>query len=263
MRFVVACLILAAPAWAQRAEAPRPDSAQGRTVRLRLVGVFDENTGEPVEGTEVRDYSSGLSAVTTATGTLVLPMLDTTGALLGVKKVGYLPQTLLIGTTTTDTVPLTVTMRKVGQALPAVITTASGRTVRLGPADTIRALFTNGFYERRASSAAPSSAFITGDKLRSTMLVSNARFFGRALCEGNLFIDGAKIGVDARTGMFMKEGVDMFVSPSDVAGIETYYFGEMPASAPHTLDGPGAFSADNAIGSMPGRGCVSMIWLRR
>jgi hypothetical protein len=169
-----------------------------------------------------------------------------------------------------DTTPITMTLIRAGHVLPAVITIGD-RTIVLGKADTVSALLRNGFYERRETGGAPRSAFITGDKLRGTTLLTNARYFGRALCESNVYIDGVKVSSPQRTGgHFLKEGIDQLIDPSEVAGIETYTGGELPAGTTHTMQGPGTFDGGtgaanavaNAAGTLPGSSCVTFIWLR-
>lgn len=252
----------------------KADSTRPR-VRIRLMGVYDGETGDVIEGADVTDMLTGITARTTKTGTVALFFADTSGTLLSIKKIGYQPASLMVATGLGDTVPITTTIMRAGHVLPTVITVGN-RSVKLGPHDTSSVLLKNGFYERRETSSAPRSAFISGDKLRGTSVVSNARFYGRAICESNLFIDGMKISVPRRTGRFMKEGVDALVNTEDIAGIETYTTAEMPSSTTHTTDGAAALdptSGDasgaagnvttNAFGTLAGHGCVTLIWLTR
>ena len=266
----VACLILPTAISAQKAK-PKSDSTQMVHTRMRVLGVFDRQTGEPIEGVEVRDYNSGLSSITTRTGTVALLLEDTLGTLVNIKKVGYTPQTLMVGTGMTDTIPLTIDMLRAGQLLATTIVTADGKSLRLGPADTSKTLLANGFYERRLTSAAPADAFITGDKLRATMLLSDAHYFGRGICEANVFVDGVRVAVEARQGMYTKEGIDAMIDPSEIAGIETYRFSDIPPGMTHSYAGAGAMSATaagadaltvvaNGLNSMTVQGCVTLIW---
>ncbi|MDB4873733.1 MAG: hypothetical protein JWM41_179 [Gemmatimonadetes bacterium] len=246
------------------------DTARAR-VRLRVIGVFDEETGNPLEGADVSDALTGITSRTTTTGTVAVFLGDTTGTLLRIKKVGYQASTVLLGTALRDTSPVTVTMLHAGHALAPVITVGE-RSVRLAPSDTISTLLRNGFYERREAGGAPRFAFVTGDRLRGSSVVTNARFYGRGICESNVYIDGMHFVVPTRTGHFQKEGIDAFVSPFDVAGIETYELGDAPAATLHTGEGAGALgagagfaanSAANAAGTLASAGCVSMIWLTK
>ena len=242
-----------------------PDSAKSR-VRLRVVGVFDEETGAPIEGADVTDLETGVTARTTKTGTMALLFVDTTGTLIKIKKVGYQQSVMAVATGGADTTPVTTMLLHAGHALTPVIVVGN-RSVLLSPSDTVSTLLKNGFYERRLTSAAPSSAFITGDKIAASMVLSDARFFGRPICENNVYIDGLKFTPSKRTGHFLREGIDA-ISPQDIAGIETYSLGEMPINTAHTIDGPQTLSPEaaavaSANASMAGMGCVTMIWLKR
>lgn len=250
--------------------AAKTDSTGTVRAHLRVVGVFDEESGDPLEGVDVTDFFTGITARTTKTGTMALILGDTTGTLVRLKKVGYQPITMPVGTALRDSTPLTVLMLRAGHRLPAVITIGE-RTIELGKGDTVSALLRNGFYERREIGGAPRAAFIAGDRMRGTSLLTNARFFGRPICESNLYIDGVKVTAPRRTGgHFLKEGVDGLVDPLDVAGIETYRSGELPVGTAHTMEGPGTFdpaaaaanAVANASGTMAGTGCVTFIWLR-
>ena len=265
----VAATVLSIAFFAPAAAAQQRDTSMVRT-RIRIVGVFDRQTGEPIDGVEVRDLATGLSALTTRTGTVALLLDDTLGTLVNIKKIGFTPQTIMVGTALKDTIPLTIDMLRAGQLLEKVIVTGDGRTLKLGPYDTVQTLLNNGFYARRATSAAPADAFITGDKLRATMLLSNARFIGRGLCEGNVFVDGVRFPVEERKGLFTHEGIDAMIDPSQVAGIETYQVGDLPPSTTHSFEGSGALAGvasmsaiANGLNSMTSSECVTLIWLKR
>lgn len=249
---------------------PQRDSASAPRVRLRVIGVFDEETGEPLEGVDVTDFFSRITSRTTKTGTTALILSGTGSTLIRIRKVGYQPITLPVRNALQDTTPITTTLIRAGHVLPAVITVGD-RTIVLGKADTVSSLLRNGFYERRETGGAPRSAFISGDKLQGTSLLTNARYFGRAICESNVYVDGIKVSSPQRSGgHFLKEGIDELIDPSQVAGIETYTGAELPAGAPHTMQGPGTFdpgaAAANAVatvaGTLPGNSCVTFIWLR-
>jgi hypothetical protein len=120
--------LTSAAAAGQAPPVPQTKTASApRTVvyRGRLVGVYDMSTGEPIEGAEVRDLLSGLSALTTRTGTLSLFFVDTSGTMIRVRKVGYEAQTMMVSNLLTDTIPLTLTLARSGQMLPTVVTTDS------------------------------------------------------------------------------------------------------------------------------------------
>ncbi len=113
------------PAAQPSADAP-PIALSLPKYRNRLLGVYDEVSGEPLEGLEVRDLMSGLSAMTTATGTVGLFFLPEGGSMVRLRKVGYATQTLTIPISAADTVPITVTMSH-AVVLPTVTTTGKAQ----------------------------------------------------------------------------------------------------------------------------------------
>ena len=207
----------------------------------RIIGVYDDATGRPVEGALVEDALTGWTAQTSATGTVSLFYVDTGGTLLRVKKLGYAPMVFPVKNSERDTIPVTVVLRPV-TALPTAV--IRGRRSR-GPADTVRRLDEVGFYDRRNSSAAPTSAFVTEDRVaRFTRISDVPAITGRPICEGNLYIDGMLItpmsedaGVIIRSRGLGKKPVDFLVWPEAVAAIEFYRPSEMPAEYNRTHAG--------------------------
>ena len=232
--------------------------------RVRVVGVFDAESGEPIEGADVRDATTGLTAQTTRTGTMGLVLLYTTGTVIGIRKVGYQPATMLIGTALADTTPITATLVRAGHVLAAVVVTASGEAIKLGKADTVHTLIDNGFYLRRLTTGAPLSAFVTADRLKTATSIADERFVsGRELCLGNLYVDGIQVHPPPSTGRFRKEGIDAMYDVDNIAGIEIYQHGELPVGATHTMGGAQAFDANSAIGNASDAVCATFIWLKR
>ena len=98
-------------------QAPSPLPAY----RARVLGVFDSQSGMPIEGAEVLDMSSKSSARTTATGTIALVFLPDGGGIVRIQKIGYEPVTQVVEISPDDTVPVTVLMRA-AVTLPTVVT---------------------------------------------------------------------------------------------------------------------------------------------
>jgi hypothetical protein len=92
------------------------------TYRLRVLGVFDSQSGLPVEGAEVTDVFSHTTAVTTKTGTVSLAFLPEGGSMLRVQKIGFKPTTQVVVISPADTVAVTVLLEATVQALPTVVT---------------------------------------------------------------------------------------------------------------------------------------------
>ena len=89
--------------------------------RARVLGVFDSQSGVPIEGAEVLDMSSKSHARTTATGTVALVFLPEGGGVVRIQKIGYEPVTQVVEISPDDTVPVTVLMRA-AVTLPTVVT---------------------------------------------------------------------------------------------------------------------------------------------
>jgi len=100
------------------AQSPTPLPAY----RLRILGVFDSQSGQPIEGAEVIDAFAHVTAVTTRTGTVSLVFLPEGGSMLRIQKIGFKPVTQIVEISRADTVPITVLMEATAQTLPAVVT---------------------------------------------------------------------------------------------------------------------------------------------
>lgn len=97
-------------------------SARLPAYRARLLGVFDANTGEPIEGAQVTDILSKASSLTTKTGTVSLVFLPDSGSVVRVQKIGYQPATMVVKISPSDTVPITMLLNAVATTLPTVVT---------------------------------------------------------------------------------------------------------------------------------------------
>jgi hypothetical protein len=214
------------------------DSAKKRPFIGRILGVFDMSTGEPIDGVEVLDMKTKSWALTTFTGTVALSFVDSAGGIIRLRKVGFEPQMLTV-TNYSDEGAITAVLTRSGVALPAVTTTA--KTVR-GPADTSRKLERNGYYDRRDKLGASPMAFVAGERLDRLITFGDfGKFFGRPVCEGNLYVDGIRVkgmqvgeGLGARGGRIAPGNIrrnlaDQFVDPSSVLAVENYRVGEVPA----------------------------------
>lgn len=100
---------------AQSSATPTPSSITGG----RLLGVFDIDGGAPIEGAEVFDARSGLTATTSATGTVTLTFLANGESILRVRKIGYAAQFIAVFASPKDTASVTVALRRITD-LPAV-----------------------------------------------------------------------------------------------------------------------------------------------
>ncbi len=135
--------LLALSASAASAQAPTPSVQRVPKYRARVLGVFDDASGDPIDSVRVTDVVNGNSSLTTRTGTVSLIFLPDGGSLTRVQKIGYEAQTLMISISPTDTTPVTLVLRRVTQ-LSTVVTKADSAPRYISPA-------LRGFEDRRKS----------------------------------------------------------------------------------------------------------------
>ncbi len=133
--------LLALAATIAAAQAPAAAPTRLAPYRARILGVFDNASGNPIDSVRVTDLLNGTSALTTRTGTVALLFLPDGGSLVRVQKIGYEAQTLAVAISPADTVPLTLTLHRVTELSP-VVSKAQSRYI--SPA-------LRGFEERRKS----------------------------------------------------------------------------------------------------------------
>ncbi len=80
--------------------------------RQRLLGVFDQDSGDPIDSARVIDVKTGTYANTTPTGTVSLVFLPEGGSQVRITKPGYEDLSLSVDIGPTATAPLTLLMKK-------------------------------------------------------------------------------------------------------------------------------------------------------
>lgn len=90
----------------------------------RIIGVYDGDNGDPIVGAEVTDSASGLTAKTTASGTISLAFLATSRSVLRVHAAGYEDLRLDVRLSFADTLPITLVAHRVPR--PSVSTVVPG-----------------------------------------------------------------------------------------------------------------------------------------
>jgi hypothetical protein len=192
---------------------PRDTVARVPAYRARLLGLFDQATGEPIEGADVFDVSSGWSAKTTATGTVSLVFLPEGGGLVRIRKVGYAPVFTKIAISPRDTAPLTLLLERVAE-LPAVVTRDSAHRFIAGPlnafeerarlkltgyfiTDTLLRKSENRTLGNLIRSQLP-NALLKDGAFGSTYLMSGRTCVGGAYPE--VFLDGVPMNTDGVSG---------------------------------------------------------------
>lgn len=252
--------IAGATAWAQAAP-PAPAAAPRQVVgRGRIIGVYDEATGDPLDSVEVRDMLSGLSAFTTRTGTLSLFFVDTAGSMMRFRKAGYVPVMRTVANSLRDTIPLVVTLARAGQMLPVVVTKDTA-PVYHSPA--LRA-----FEERRKEGHGyfvPEAQLrkeddhkmsdvllghvpgVTFKRSATQMYLISGRTTVRLSrgaagpCYPDVYLDGVRLGAQPDSQNPGFSGVDVNqLSVMDIGGIEYYNAASLPAKFNSTGAGCGA-----------------------
>jgi hypothetical protein len=89
-----------------------------QSYRARILGVFDEQTGAPLDNVDVLDILNGVTARTTSTGTVSLVYLPDGGSTVSVSKAGYFTQTLSVAISPHDTVGVTLLLSRVATGVP-------------------------------------------------------------------------------------------------------------------------------------------------
>lgn len=93
------------------ASAPVREASVGPAPRgARLIGVFDEATGEVLAGAEIVDVATGTFMKTSTTGTATLAFLSTGAKEVRIQKLGYEPQTIPVSGSPSDTLAVTVVL---------------------------------------------------------------------------------------------------------------------------------------------------------
>lgn len=80
--------------------------------RYRLLGVYDQETGDPIAGADVIDMQTGERVKTTATGTVNLVFLPEGGSPVRITKDGYEDLSMAVEISAETTTPLTLTMAR-------------------------------------------------------------------------------------------------------------------------------------------------------
>jgi hypothetical protein len=104
------------------AQLPTDTAHRTPAPRGRLLGVYDETSGDPVVGADVVDVLTGDHTQTSSTGTVSLWFLRAKGSMVQVRKVGYEPWQSVVDPA--DTTPLTVLLKRAAAELPIVLSTA-------------------------------------------------------------------------------------------------------------------------------------------
>ena len=232
-------------------------SAQSQT-RPVVVGRVTDQEGIPIPGVEVRVLQSTRSAVTSDSGRFRLYGLTPGLHDLALRRLGFYPDTFTINVLDADSSvvgPFRLELRV------QVLATDTVEAARVH-----RRLVVTGFEDRRKSSLAPQSQFITRDDIERQNPIRlsdmfNSMGFRAQQCKnaGTVFLDGvvtlqpsAVYGgpmARARRQSGRNDAID-FVQPVEVVGVEVYVGSQVPPQFNMTRRPTGD------------RSCVVLIWTR-
>lgn len=259
---LLSMIALAAAAVALPAQVDSTPLSKVPAYRRRLIGIYDDKSGDPIAGVRVLDVLSGTSMATSKTGTAVLIFVPEGVRILRVQKVGYEVQTFPLSIIESDTGSITLTMHRVVE-LPAVVTTADSSTAASGPVsrrlqafEERRKSHNGGFFVSEATlrrGDGKSLASVLAAQLpalaldrrsgNKTMVVQSPRCMdGTKSGPPAVYIDGvaftedaAEVGRMRRLGNFSLPPVDIQrFSVEDLAGVEWYPDNSLlPPDVPH------------------------------
>jgi hypothetical protein len=235
-------------------------AAAANLYRYRFLGVYDDLTGDPIEGVEVADIVNGNKSLTTKTGTVSLFFLPDGGALVRLRKIGYETQTIPIAITPADTTPVTIIMTHATQ-LPAVVVRDSapkGQSVGLRRFEEHRALGFGRFIDETEfrkhdnstmanllTSRLPGLTSVVGPGGAKYIVSAHKPCSGPALrtcrqsdCYVTVYIDNAKT-FDASTSAGALKPDFEHMSVNEYAAAEFYQGAETPAEYNATSSGCG------------------------
>ncbi len=200
----------------------------------RLLGVFDDATGQPVAGAEVVNLATQARALTSESGAVSLALLEPGVTVLQIRKIGYASRMQTVIVSPADTVSITVMLKPLAQALPEVRTTAaSTATGKLSLFEQHRAEGFGHFLTQEQ--LAKSQGRLTSDVLRTipgALLVpsrrSTAWYVGstrgngsvnRGTCLAAVMVDGAVVygGAPGQPPFDINS-----IRPEEMAGVEFY-----------------------------------------
>ena len=210
----------------------------------RLLGVFDDATGQPVVDAEILDLATQAKARTSESGAVSLALLQPGVTVLQIRKIVYISRLQAVTVSPADTVSITVALKPLAQMLPEVHTTAASTTSgKLATFEEHRAEGFGHFLTQdqlaKAQGRLTSDVFRTipgirlwPDPRRSAWYVGTSRGNTSVLRNGANGICLAAVMVD---GLMMPTPFDInSIKPEEMAGVEYYAGG---ASMPIAYNG--------------------------
>lgn len=188
--------------------------------------VRDSAANRPLVGAIVRVVSNDQTFITDSMGTTSVRLPAAGGSLIA-SAIGFTPETLSV----VSQADVTIQMRRLQvlgeQEVVAAKETGSERKLRQF-----------GFLDRKKTSGAPQSAFVTEaelEKWRPSLVTDISVRIGRDLRRCTVYVDGARAAVPAPmrgASQPYRWGVDALVVPSEITAMEVYRIAEAPIEYP-------------------------------
>jgi hypothetical protein len=204
----------------------------------RLLGVYDAQSGSPIQDVEVTDVFNDVTVRTPASGLITLGFLPEGRSLVRVRKVGFTAETLFVSITLRDTAPITIVLNRLTDLAPVIITDSAPRytSQRLRQFEQRRSLGI-GHFVTEAELRKDDGRRLGAALMRLPGLMVTARngsvVSTRGGCSPDVYVDGVMGGAPiamatVRGGRHTYPGVGL-LDVTDFAAIEYYTPGESPA----------------------------------
>jgi hypothetical protein len=249
LTFALGALALIASSMRGTAQtAPKPDSAAALRYRFRLLGVYDNASGDPIEGVEVSDVLNKNSSLTSKTGTVSLFFLPDGGGLVRLRKIGYETQTMAVSISPADTAPITITLSHATTLAPVVVRDSAPKYLTPGlrsfeehrkagfghfVTDSVFRKGENSTLANFLASRLPGIQSVSGRGSAKYLSSGRKSCAGSALrgcrspdCFVSVYLDGAKVFEAGTAGASPPDFEHM--SPIDFAAAEFYQGAEVP-----------------------------------
>ena len=228
----------------------------------RILGFFDDATGEPIAGADVLDTGAETRASTSVSGAVQLSFLGVDSTVVQVRKIGYVPRTFTVATGAADTVPLTVVLRPIAQSLPTVVTTGNAQAIgAFADFERRRAIGIGHFITPEEMEKKPAFDLYgylqripgliynladahsgNSEGVVRTMLMHGGSGLGSGFCTPNFFLDGAYYPLDE--GLEPLQSLTLFAQPQYLKGVEVY---ETTSTIPAQFDRSGSTGCGSVL----------------
>ena len=208
----------------------RPPVDSAATLRGRLLGVYDDESGEPIAGAVVTDAVTGDHALTTRTGTVSLSFVKAKGSIVQVRKLGYEPWSEVVDPT--EPTPITITLKRVTTLAPVVTTATHDMVKDAGTRDGIGVRCENPHVTcTRETELTQSPSRLPGDfVVKASGIVGPGMMHSTTggICKASYFVDGTawnRNGPPIDYSNSKKTDQPGVYATSDIAAIEVYETG--------------------------------------